>query len=279
MVLLFFLGVAVHVVAPAASKWPSMSQWPHLLVTLFYQHNLVYGDTSIVTPVVWSLEIEVQFYLLAPYLATVFVIRRHWLRRLLLVCAIVAIPSVRSLVPPDLGQRFNSLPWNIEYFLAGFLLADLFLVEWRERPTLSWWGDACSLIGWPALFVTMLSGRTEFLALMALVCYVGAFCGRTSSWVFRRPVLTTIGGMCYSIYLLHYSVEMALGTGLRHLPSMGFLQRLLVESVITLPVVLLVSVLFFVLLERPCMDPKWVSRLRDRFREPAAVRPAPAGSV
>jgi peptidoglycan/LPS O-acetylase OafA/YrhL len=125
----------------------------------------------------------------------------------------------------------------------------------------------------------MRSGSTEFLALAALVCYIGAFRGRTSSWVFRHHMLTTIGGMCYSIYLLHYSIEMALGTALRHLPAMGFIQRLVIESLITLPIVLVVSGLFFILLERPCMDPKWVSRLRQGFRQRTAAQPAPAGSV
>src|SRR5581483_4845753 len=60
--------------------------WPHLLASMFYLHNIVYysPDTmgfSTINPVAWSLEIEVQFYILAPLLACVFLIRHKWLRR------------------------------------------------------------------------------------------------------------------------------------------------------------------------------------------------------
>ena len=41
---------------------------------LAYVHNAVYASESPINNVTWSLEIEVQFYLLAPLLASVFLI-------------------------------------------------------------------------------------------------------------------------------------------------------------------------------------------------------------
>src|SRR5690606_13995932 len=41
---------------------------PHLGVSAVYLHNMVYGESSAINGVAWSLEIEIQFYLLAPLL-------------------------------------------------------------------------------------------------------------------------------------------------------------------------------------------------------------------
>ena len=37
---------------------------PHFIASLFYFHGLVYGEASWINGVAWSLEIEVQFYLM-----------------------------------------------------------------------------------------------------------------------------------------------------------------------------------------------------------------------
>ena len=55
---------------------------PHLLASLFYVHSLTYGTWSRINFVAWSLEIEVQFYLLAPLLAWLFAIPGRRLRRM-----------------------------------------------------------------------------------------------------------------------------------------------------------------------------------------------------
>jgi peptidoglycan/LPS O-acetylase OafA/YrhL len=63
--LLLFVG------PPLVANWISngWSLWPNLLASLVYQHNLIFGEMSPINPVTWSLEIEVQFYMLAPALA------------------------------------------------------------------------------------------------------------------------------------------------------------------------------------------------------------------
>jgi peptidoglycan/LPS O-acetylase OafA/YrhL len=58
---------------------------PHFAASAFYVHNLWYGEQSLINPVAWSLEIEVQFYCLAPLLAVLFSIRsRFWRMAVLL---------------------------------------------------------------------------------------------------------------------------------------------------------------------------------------------------
>ena len=45
---------------------------PHLVASVFYVHNLVYNSVSTINFVTWSLEVEIQFYLLAPLLGMIY---------------------------------------------------------------------------------------------------------------------------------------------------------------------------------------------------------------
>jgi len=48
------------------------------LASLIYSHNIIYHHRSFLTAVLWSLEIEIQFYLIAPLLFSVFRLRAEW---------------------------------------------------------------------------------------------------------------------------------------------------------------------------------------------------------
>jgi len=66
--------------------------WPHLLASFFYLHNMIFGAfPGAVNGVAWSLEIEIQFYVLVPMLALLFAISDPRLRRagivVIMLCA------------------------------------------------------------------------------------------------------------------------------------------------------------------------------------------------
>ena len=69
----------------------------HGLASLFYLHSLIFGAASAVNPPAWSLEVEIQFYCLAPILAwSYFRLRPKSLRRLLgltfiLLCGLLQV--------------------------------------------------------------------------------------------------------------------------------------------------------------------------------------------
>ncbi len=79
------------------------SHWPNLLASLIYQHNLIFGQGSVISIVFWSLEIEVQFYLLAPFLSVVFSIGNVVVRRATLLAVMILNPLLVSLVPTPNG--------------------------------------------------------------------------------------------------------------------------------------------------------------------------------
>jgi peptidoglycan/LPS O-acetylase OafA/YrhL len=258
MSLIFVCGV----ILPGASM--GLNQWPNLLASLLYQHNLLYGFSSPINVVAWSLEIEVQFYCLAPFLAAVFSISSIIARRVFLLAIVVALPLLRSFIPPAIGARFNSLPWHLEFFLAGFLLADVFLLSWKEAPIRSFAWDISSLIAWPALIALMMWKRLAVLiAPVIILAYLGAFKGKASSWVLSRPLITTLGGMCYSMYLVHYALILMSGRiSNRLLLGSNFTTRLALDALLAIPIILGVTAIVFIVLERPCMDPAWFDKVR-----------------
>jgi hypothetical protein len=81
LLILFVLKMVAH-------RGTASEMFPHLGASLLYLHNLIYRDMSSINPIAWSLEVEVQFYILAPLLSLIFCLRSTAWRRLLIVTCI-----------------------------------------------------------------------------------------------------------------------------------------------------------------------------------------------
>ena len=264
--LLFFALLVVYVRQSAATLAP------HLGASLLYIHTFVYGEGSQINPVAWSLEVEIQFYILVPVLARLFAIRNTAKRRLVIVGLIaIAITAQAFATPADWPRISRSVFGFLQFFLVGFLLADVYLVEWRSAPRQSLWWDVVSVAGWPLLLVLWTSESVSHWVFppAAFLLYCAAFRGRLSRKAFSIPMVTAIGGMCYTTYLLHYQIISFMGRHtVRWQVSEDFGTELLWQLTILGPLVLLVCACYFLLIERPCMRPDWPQRLvrwvRDR---------------
>jgi peptidoglycan/LPS O-acetylase OafA/YrhL len=226
--------------------------FPHLAASVAYVHNLVYSQPSSINFVAWSLEVEMQFYLAAPVLVYVFAIPGAFLRRFVICSGIV----VASLLP---GSQL-SLAGQISYFLAGFLACELFLSWPAGQPKVRVW-DTAGLAGWAALIVLILQEAGWLpIALPPLLTLLlcATLRGETSGRLFSNLYVTAIGGMCYSIYLLHNYAIALLGFVTErvgaHLP---FECRLLIQMGIQFPIVLAIGIVFYRLIEQPCMKAQW----------------------
>lgn len=252
---------------------------PHLLAGVFYLHNAIYRVHNPINTVVWSLEIEVQFYCLVPLLARLFDIHKKSERRaaIVSVAALAVCAQVAGLMRSPLDLTiFNYL----QYFLMGFLLADIYISEWKESPAKSRVWDGVSVFAWAALLAASFSPLPMALMPPAiLLAYCAAFRGKISSQVFASPVVSTIGGMCYTIYLLHYFGISAIGRFTRGLlVSHYYWFNLLLQLAIITPVLLVASTIYFVLIEQPCMRRDWPQRLY-AFLTNRADRVSGTGSV
>ncbi len=141
----------------AAGALPLHFLLTHLLASVLYMHNIAFAIASRIEAVSWTLEIEVQFYCLAPILTLIYRIAHPWLRRLLLsACIAIATPLQWAFLPGWHGAQnagvFNlSLLAAIQFFLAGLLVADFYVDGWARIPT-TWRWDAVSFVFWPLLF-------------------------------------------------------------------------------------------------------------------------------
>ena len=69
----FIICVTIFFVLFVLAKGQTFSEaLPHYLATATYTHNIAYGRVSTLSPVTWSLEVEIQFYIMAPLIALVF---------------------------------------------------------------------------------------------------------------------------------------------------------------------------------------------------------------
>jgi peptidoglycan/LPS O-acetylase OafA/YrhL len=234
----------------------------HTLASAVYLHNLVYPfQPPIPDFVTWSMEIEVQFYILAPLLGQIFRIRSRLYRRVLLIVLILAgcTWSAFHTTPPVTILMYAG------FFPAGFLLVDLFddpgHLFARTAPRSLWW-DLAGLPFWAAIFLLPPSLVTRsWLPVLILPAYLTVFRGTVSRWLFSRPLLTTIGGMCYSLYLLHPLVLSMAFRVIKRAHATGDAQTYFLQLSLLLLVIVPVGTMYFVLVERPCMNKRWPKEL------------------
>lgn len=237
--------------------------WKHAAASFFYLHNIVYGSMSLINPVTWSLEVEIQFYLLAPLFMLLFRIRHKLARRLGLAIAILLIGLAQA--PYSHVPRVElSILFTVQYFLAGLLLADIFILDLPHMRT-TWLWDAAGLA---ALIYMYGMGHDVYAAHVLLPFAFFLLCLAAMRSVLLRkfvsnPWIAVIGGMCYSIYLLHFALMAVFFKVTRKLVFVrfDFLANYAIQLVVMGIPVLLCSVLYYKFIERPCMDPDWPSKL------------------
>ena len=233
----------------------------HLLPSLFYSHGFVFGEYPYPNLILWSLEVEVQFYVLAPFLSTLFLVSNKQWRRGLLVVAIIAASLLIYVVPKEFVSRIMLLG-NLQFFLGGFLLADVYLtdslaaVTTANRQSMIW--DALFLLGCGGvILVHLFPSLMVILPWLMFVCCIAAFKGWISSAFLGNPLIITIGGMCYTIYMYHWlmiSGVIRLTKGFQtHVLWWDLIVQLALISAIILPI----CALIFLFFERPFMQRDW----------------------
>lgn len=235
--------------------------WQHLGASLLYVHNLIFNRGSTINGVAWSLEIEVQFYILAPLFArAAFAIRNPVWRRTALTAAILACAAFTQFVlwKTQLEGLKMSLVAYMQYFLAGFLLADLHQTGaiHNRRNSTAW--DVAGITGAVLTLLTMMYWRRWLycgLPFLVLLFYAGAFQGRLLRRFFVSRPIVIIGGMCYTIYLYHVpiiSVCKSLMVAIAA-PSLPLWADLGIQTLVFVPLILVICSVLFVYTEKPFM--------------------------
>lgn len=259
-VLLFLILIAIY------SHGISSDLLRHAAFTAVYLHGLVYGTMTPVNAVSWSLEVEIQFYIAAPLFMQIYQMRSAWFRRvsmaaLILGVSLAQIPVGADASPTRVG---SSILYFAQFFLMGLLLADVYIVDGdRIRPSLLW--DVAGIAGLVLTFglAQNFTNTHIYMPWVMALLFLAALRGVVLRRFFANAWIATIGGMCYSIYLLHFQMIAVFFKLTRRciVPRFDFLANFGIQLVVTIIPVLLVSLVFYLLIERPCMDPNWPSRL------------------
>lgn len=233
---------------------------PNFIASTLYVHQIIYRVPSLLSGILWSLEVEIQFYILAPLLALLLTLREVRWRRTCLVVLIVG--AGWASVPLIYTPAQLSLLYYVNFFLAGILLCDLYTTRGTSWHSTNHQWDLVALCGWPLVWAPLPSVSHVLSPLLIVVLYIAAFRGTVCKRLFANPVLATIGGMCYTIYLYHWLTMSLVARYTQHFHVGGnFIAYFALQSLLILPVILAVSTVFFVLIERPCMDKRWPWKL------------------
>ncbi|MBL9166693.1 MAG: acyltransferase [Verrucomicrobiales bacterium] len=233
---------------------------PHFAASALYVHNIWFGDGSLINYPAWSLEIEVQFYILLPLVAGLFSIRNNSVRRMI-VLGIIGVSIVAQ--EWKLVSELSVFQY-IQFFLLGFVMADAYLMNWKSCPKKSYLWDCVSLMAWMGIILVQVHDvmKPVLLPLFVLLAFSGAFLGVYTNRLLCNRWVVTVGGMCYTIYLYHYLILSFVGRWfITHLQGWPYWLCWLAMAPLILSVVFVSSSILFLFLEKPFMHRDWYIKL------------------
>lgn len=238
--------------------------------SIFYLHNIIFPNVApFLNGPAWSLEIEVQFYILVPLLSLVFKVGQQNIRRLILISSILLLSFFNAFV----YIKTYSLLLYFHYFLIGFLLVDFNLMQKPQKKVNYFYKIIGVLLFFGVWFLQTAAVEFGLMRFVTDVFFMISVFGFYYSTLILRnyrfithPLITNIGGMCYSIYLFHSPIIVAITPiiyKLIHIDSI--VVKITLITIILLMIIFFISSIFYLLIERPCMDKNWVKKVLNKI--------------
>lgn len=242
----------------------------HFLAAITYTHLFFYGKWAPFNPVTWSLEVEIQFYLLAPFIIWFILNKTNKYVRIIKLAVLFALTLSMKYFFIDKLTEWHlhmSILTNLHYFLIGFILAYIFIQResFLKKKNFLW--DIVGIGCFYFLFDSIWESNQLWFCIALLFLFISTFKGAMMNWICTRQAIYVIGGMCYSIYLLHYPLFHFIGKFTKGASiSDFFYYNYLIQALIVFPIALIICSFFFVLVEKPCMDKNWPQKLKLRIK-------------
>jgi peptidoglycan/LPS O-acetylase OafA/YrhL len=258
--------IALLLAGAALGRFDLAKQLPHLLASLLYVHNILYGQSSTINNAAWSLEVEVQFYIMAP-LVCWLAFRKPRRGCFLIPLAVLACGVFVAAVP----MKVITIAKFLHYFLAGVGAGGIYVANPGWFASRAGWADAVFGGAVALAGVTAHAGslpRELTLPWCFAAMLICALKGKWFAAVLRLPLVASLGGMCYTTYLYHGR--------LLTLPIVFILSRValtnafasdvILATCVLVPFVFAASIPLFLLFEKPFMNPNWPADWAQRIR-------------
>jgi len=224
----YYFCIAVLVATHFASFDSLSSGLTDVVRHLFFVHSLWPNTFETIDGVMWSLGIEVQFYVLFPLIAWAFM---RWPIVTFAVMAAIANGWRHAVVGQyGVGFSYNQLPGVIDLFGSGML--SVYVYRWLavRKPRLAgqkWWWTAVALGGfglsyavliplfqtrydqdWP--WLTFLYGRPLMCLAFAMASVGSLFALQIWQRALGNPLLLFLSLISYNLYLWHQTIAQIL---------------------------------------------------------------------
>jgi peptidoglycan/LPS O-acetylase OafA/YrhL len=246
--------------------------WQSLLASLTYSHSFIFGEHPKLNPPTWTLEREIQFYLLAPFIIRAYLlVKRRELRLYLggaLCLALVILGHIINATFDWEHPLRHTLLADSYGFALGILACDYFVAAQPFMQTARRRYDLCLAVGYIGLIATGLFEynlsllgaivNTIMRAACILLVFIGAARGPMGRAILSAPWITLIGGATYSIYLVHLPLMHAAGQIIA--PVLRPLSPAVAMAIcwaVLIPFSIAGGMIFYACIEHPCMRPDW----------------------
>ena len=233
-----------------------------LFASLVFGHDYLYGTFPRLFPPGWFMEVQVQFYIVTPLLYYVYIMIKQPIKRIavglinLFVCMVVSYSVSKA---DNHGLNYSIVAF-LPYFWLGILIADKNRsFGLRSGLNSSVAGRISGWVGLVGLLVLGVPSSAEFVRMAAqMVCL---FLMLDASFVdgcsFQRAMsgrwLARIGIASYSVYLVHLQTLQVVIPAIVRVRLASITDVMLVSGILGTVLVFFVAVVFYWLVERPCV--------------------------
>ncbi len=224
----YWLAIAGALALGGSAAYPSFGAAARdVVLHLLFVHNWFPDTLGSISGVLWTLAVEVQFYVVFPFLVRPGLVYGG------AFALALAFRAVVYHLPGDRDQLIflhEQLPGEIDFFAAGMLGAHAYAYVAERRPSLAekkWMWTAIALAGYVAFYALLQNGfdtrresdwpmgwlikwRSAF-ALSYVVFTVGTlFAVAALQRLVANPLLTFVSAISYNAYLWHQEIAYAL---------------------------------------------------------------------
>lgn len=232
----------------------------HYFASLFFANNIFYPlSHPFIMPVGWTVEIEIQYYALLPF---VILFYKRFLR-LSRILSIIFLFFLPVFLDDFRWYEHTYTIFQVPYFLAGILLADLISNQRDLLSKIKLKKVFAYIIGLSSIFFILAINWYYFeyyqvkIDLAPLFIFLLMFVILTQNFMpkmMENRWVCFIGNMGYSLYLTHVLVISFAGKFLIHLRvSDFFLPNYIIQSLLLFPLIMGFGFVFYKYIEFPLM--------------------------